>query len=48
MTKNDGITEALKSANQMEWVQRINSVKSRAEEVILKDYVYGGFKNKEI
>lgn len=48
MAKKEGITEALKSADQMEWVQRMNSVKSRAEEFILRDYVYGGFENEEI
>lgn len=48
MAEREGVTEALKSADQMEWVRRINSVKSRAEEFILKDYVYGGFENEEI
>ena len=48
MAKNEGITEALKSADQMEWVRRMNSVKSRVEECKLKDYVYGGFENEEI
>lgn len=48
MAKNEGITEALKSADQMEWVRQMNSVKSRAEEFILRDYVYGGFQNEEI
>lgn len=48
MAKNEGITEALKAADQMEWVRRMNSVKSRVEECILKDYVYGGFENEEI
>ena len=36
----DVITEALKAANQMEWVQRRNSVHNRAEEVILTELVY--------
>ena len=48
MAKNEGITETLKSTDQMEWVRRMNSVKSRAEEFILRDYVYGGFENEEI
>lgn len=48
MAKNEGITEALKSADQMEWVRRMNSVKSRAEEFIYQNYVYGGFNNEEI
>lgn len=48
MAKNEGITEALKSSNQMEWVRRMNGIRNRAEEFILKDYVYGGFENEEI
>ena len=48
MSKNEGITEALKSTDQMEWVRQMNSVKSRAEEFILRNYVYGGFENEEI
>lgn len=48
MAKNEGITEALKSDDQMEWVRRMNSIKNRAEEFILKNYVYGGFENEEI
>lgn len=48
MAKNEGITETLKSTDQMEWVRRMNSVKSRAEEFILRDYVYGGVGNEEI
>lgn len=48
IAKNEGMKETLKSINQMEWVRRMNSVKSRAEECILKDYVYGGFENEEI
>lgn len=30
----------VKAANQMEWVQRRNSVHNRAEEVILTELVY--------
>jgi hypothetical protein len=37
-----GITEQLKSNNQMEWVQRMNTVNAQIEEVILNDIVYGG------
>ena len=34
MTEREGITEALKAENQMEWVQRMNSIRSRAEETV--------------
>lgn len=40
MMKAEGITEALKAENQLEWVQRMNSIKSRANEIVLHDLVY--------
>lgn len=40
LMEQEDITEALKAANQMEWVQRRNSVHNRAEEVILTELVY--------
>ena len=48
IAEREGITEALKAADQMEWVRQMNSVKSRAEEFIYQNYVYGGFENEEI
>lgn len=39
MAEKEGITEALKSARQMEWVQQMNSIRSRAEEVIINDLI---------
>ena len=35
-----GVTERLKAENQMEWVGRMNSIRSRAEEIILSELVY--------
>ena len=40
MAEREDITETLKATDQMEWVRRMNSVKSRAEEFIYKNYVY--------
>ena len=40
MAKQEGVTEALKAADQMEWVRRMNSIRSRAEEIILTEIVY--------
>ena len=40
MAKQEGITEQLKATDQMAWVQKMNSIKHRAEEVIFSDYVY--------
>lgn len=48
MAEREGVTEALKATDQMEWVRRMNSIKSRIEEIIYNDYVYGGFENEEI
>ena len=40
MMKQEGVTEALKAADQMEWVRRINSIRNRAEEIVLTELVY--------
>ena len=40
MAKQEGVTEALKAADQMEWVRRMNSIRSRAEEIVLTELVY--------
>ena len=40
MKKAEGVTERLKTENQMEWVGRMNSICSRAEEIILSELVY--------
>ena len=40
MMAQEGVTEALKAADQMEWVRRCNSIRSRAGEVILRELVY--------
>ena len=40
MAKQEGVTESLKAADQMEWVHRMNSIRSRAEEIVLTELVY--------
>ena len=40
MKKAEGVTEQLKAADQMEWVGRMNSIRQRAEEVVLSELVY--------
>ena len=40
IAKSEGVTEALKAADQMAWVARMNSIRSRAEEIVLNDLVY--------
>ena len=40
MKKSENVTESLKSQNQLEWVQRMNSIKHRAEESIKAELIY--------
>ena len=40
MAAAEGINENLKSADQMEWVRRMNSIQHRAEEIILSELIY--------
>ena len=37
----EGVTEELKAHDQMEWVRRCNSIRNRAEEIVLSEIVYG-------
>lgn len=40
MKKQEGVKEALKAADQMKWVRRMNSIYNRAEEIVLYELVY--------
>ena len=40
MAEQENVNEALKASDQMEWVRRMNSIRSRAEEIVLADIVY--------
>ena len=40
MATAEGIDENLKSADQMKWVRRMNSIRHRAEETILSELIY--------
>ena len=40
IAKQEGVTESLKAADQMEWVRRKNSIRNRAEEIVLTELVY--------
>ena len=40
MKVQEGVTEALKAVDQMEWVRRMNSIQNRAEEIVLNELVY--------
>ena len=38
--EQEGITEELKSRDQMEWVRQANNVRNRVDEIILNELVY--------
>ena len=40
MASQEGVTEALKVSDQMEWVHGMNSIRSRAEEIVLHELIY--------
>lgn len=40
ISKQEGVTEALKATDQMKWVRRMNSICNRAEEIVLTKYLY--------
>ncbi len=40
MAKREGVTEAIKATDQIEWVRRMNSISNRAEEIVLHELVY--------
>ncbi|MBR6667720.1 MAG: TnpV protein [Clostridia bacterium] len=41
MKAAEGVTESMKVCDQMAWVRAMNSIRSRAEEIILHELVYG-------
>ena len=46
MQEAEGVDEALKAADQLEWVRRMNSIRNRAEETILREIVFNIYKNQ--
>ena len=40
MAKREGVTEALKAENQMEWVGRMNNIRNRATELVNAELIY--------
>ena len=40
MKATEGVAEELKARNQLEWVGRINNIRSRAEEIIKSEMIY--------
>ena len=42
MKAAEGITEAMKAADSMEWTQRMNNITARAEEIVREELIYNG------
>lgn len=40
MKQSGNVTEQLKSSNQLEWVQKMNSIKHREEEILKENLIY--------
>ena len=40
MAKRESVTETLKAVDQMEWVRRMNNIRTRAEELVLREVVF--------
>ena len=40
MAEREGVTEQLKADNQMEWVGRMNNIRSKATEVVNNELIY--------
>ena len=40
LSRAEGLTEALKAQDQMEWVRRINSIQARVREIVYAELIY--------
>jgi len=40
MKVSEGVTEGMKASDQMAWVGAMNSIRNRAEEIILREMIY--------
>ena len=40
LAEKEGVTEQLKAENQMLWVQRMNNIRNRAEEIVNAELIY--------
>lgn len=41
LAEQESVNEELKTNNQLEWVQRMNNIKNRAEEIVFNELIYG-------
>lgn len=40
MAEREGVSESLKDTDQMRWVQRMNSIRNRASEIVNRNLIY--------
>ena len=40
MSEREGVTEQLKEENQLLWVQKMNNIRARAEEIVREEIIY--------
>ncbi len=40
LAKQEGVTEQLKATDQLEWVRRMNSIRDRANEIVLNEVIF--------
>ena len=41
LAEQESVNEELKTNNQLEWLQRMNSIKNRAEEIVFNELILG-------
>ena len=40
LIESESVTESLKASDQLEWVRKMNSIRDRAEEIVLAELIY--------
>ena len=40
LSATEGVTQELKKRDQIEWVRRMNSIRNRAEEMVMNELIY--------
>ena len=40
LAADEGVTESLKARDQLEWLRRMNSIRNRAEEIVISEIIY--------
>ncbi len=40
LAEKENITEELKNSNQILWIGKMNNIKNKVEEIVLKEYIY--------